>query len=219
MLVPHARVASSYDAGDARRAEALHLHKAAAERPEASRPARSRPSPRISRTCSWFFAAAALRHARLGGTARAFAFSAASLSSSSPSSDDVKYADWTYIYVPYCTGDLHWGNATVTYQGGVTIEHRGAVNADAAASWMQAALPTPDVLLVSGCSAGAYGSLLWGARLARTYVPRGAATAAFGDPGVGVVTDASSADAYPGWNCCCSVTAMCQPRWRAGDER
>lgn len=111
-----------------------------------------------------------------------------------------EYADWTYIYVPYCTGDLHWGNATVTYAGGVTIEHRGAVNADAAASWMQAALPTPDVLLVAGCSAGAYGSLLWGARLARTYVPRGTRLVQFGDSGVGVVSESFVRDAYPGWN-------------------
>ena len=29
---------------------------------------------------------------------------------------------YTHVYVPYCTGDLHWGNATVRYQEGVTIE-------------------------------------------------------------------------------------------------
>ena len=48
---------------------------------------------------------------------------------------------YTHVYVPYCTGDLHWGNATVRYQGGVTIEHRGAVNAQTAVDWLQANLP------------------------------------------------------------------------------
>ena len=50
-----------------------------------------------------------------------------------------EHAD-THVYVPYCTGDLHWGNATVRYQEGVTIEHRGAVNAQAAVDWLQATL-------------------------------------------------------------------------------
>ena len=61
-----------------------------------------------------------------------------------------EYADWTHVYVSYCTGDLHWGNASVSYLGGVTIEHRGAVNARAAVEWMQAALPSPEVVLVTG---------------------------------------------------------------------
>ena len=25
------------------------------------------------------------------------------------------FYDYTHVYVPYCTGDLHWGNSTVEY--------------------------------------------------------------------------------------------------------
>ena len=110
------------------------------------------------------------------------------------------YGDWTHVFVPYCTGDLHWGNATVTYQSGVTIEHRGAVNAHAAVEWMQAALPSPERLLVTGCSAGAYASLLWAARLAPFYAPRGTRIVQFADSHMGIVTREFMEDAYPNWN-------------------
>ena len=109
-----------------------------------------------------------------------------------------EYADWTYIYVPYCTGDLHWGNATVTYAGGVTIEHRGAVNADAAASWMRQSCPHP-TSSGGGCSAGAYGSLLWGARLAgRTC--RAAPASCNSATRASASSPTASSGTYPGWN-------------------
>ena len=102
--------------------------------------------------------------------------------------------------MPYCTGDLHWGNASVEYLPTVTVEHRGAVNARAAVDWMQVQLPSPQVLLVTGCSAGAYASLLWAANLAPLYTQRGTQLVQFGDSGMGIVTDAFVRDAYPNWN-------------------
>lgn len=80
--------------------------------------------------------------------------------------------DWTHVYIPYCTGDLHWGNASVTYMPGVTIHHNGAVNAQAAITWTLSNLPSPTAALVTGCSAGGYGSLFWAAKIAATYVVR-----------------------------------------------
>ncbi len=109
-------------------------------------------------------------------------------------------ADWTHVYVPYCTGDLHWGNSTVTYLPGVTVHHRGAVNAQSAVDWMQANLGSPEVVLVTGCSAGAYGSLLWAARIAPYYLARSTRLVQFGDSGAGIVTPSFLADAYPSWN-------------------
>ena len=32
-------------------------------------------------------------------------------------SADGLFKDWSIVYVPYCTGDVHWGNATVEYTG------------------------------------------------------------------------------------------------------
>ena len=37
---------------------------------------------------------------------------------------------WTHVFVPYCTGDLHVGRATVDY-GGFKVHHQGARNAQA----------------------------------------------------------------------------------------
>jgi len=34
------------------------------------------------------------------------------------------FKTWSRIYIPYCTGDLHWGDADVQY-GDVFIRHRG----------------------------------------------------------------------------------------------
>ena len=107
---------------------------------------------------------------------------------------------YTHVYVPYCTGDLHWGNATVRYQGGVTIEHRGAVNAQTAVDWLQANLPSPERILVTGCSAGSYASVFWAAKIAPFYVPRGTRIVQFGDSGMGIVTRAFLTEAYPRWN-------------------
>ena len=41
--------------------------------------------------------------------------------------------DYTHVYIPYCTGDLHWGNAVANYASvsgkPYVIQHKGAVNA------------------------------------------------------------------------------------------
>lgn len=107
---------------------------------------------------------------------------------------------YTHVYVPYCTGDLHWGNATVAYLEDTVVRHRGAVNAQSAVEWVLANLPSPQVLFVTGCSAGAYGSLLWAARLAPIYRPRGTRVVQFGDSGMGIVTEEFMRDAYSNWN-------------------
>jgi hypothetical protein len=71
---------------------------------------------------------------------------------------DNPFRDWTHVFLPYCTGDLHWGNKTTSYAG-MTIEHRGAVNARAALDWVYANFAAPERVLVTGCSAGGYGSI------------------------------------------------------------
>jgi hypothetical protein len=114
-----------------------------------------------------------------------------------PSAPEYEY---THIYVPYCTGDLHWGNSTITYREGVTIEHRGAVNAQTAVDWLQANLPDAERIFVTGCSAGAYASIFWAAKIAPFYVPRGTRIVQFGDSGMGIVTRDFLTDAYPRWN-------------------
>lgn len=70
---------------------------------------------------------------------------------------------WNLVYVPYCTGDVHTGNAVQTYADAdpanpTVYYHHGFLNAKAVGAWMAANLPRPAQLLVSGSSAGGVGS-------------------------------------------------------------
>lgn len=73
-------------------------------------------------------------------------------------------ADFNVVMIPYCTGDLHIGNVDVEYttEDGetFTLHHRGAVNTQAVLQWVYKNYPDPDQLVITGCSAGAFGSIL-----------------------------------------------------------
>jgi hypothetical protein len=67
------------------------------------------------------------------------------------------FKDFAYVYMPYCTGDLHIGTATKTYEGG-TIHHYGGRNV---AEYLARLVPTfPEIegVVVSGISAGGFGA-------------------------------------------------------------
>jgi hypothetical protein len=99
--------------------------------------------------------------------------------------------DWSFIYIPYCTADVHTGSHTARYTNPdtgepYTIEHRGADNFRAILAWMREHVPQPQRLLVAGSSAGAYGASTHYARIRDAY-PRGRAMM-LGDAGQGVMT-------------------------------
>jgi hypothetical protein len=111
------------------------------------------------------------------------------------------FADWTHVIIPYCTCDIHWGNAVATYgegDGQVTIHHKGAVNTQAVLAWVYANLAKPERIFVTGCSAGAYGSIVWSAFVAQHYP--GVPVAQLGDSGAGIITPSFLADSFPSWN-------------------
>jgi hypothetical protein len=98
--------------------------------------------------------------------------------------------DFTHVYVPYCTGDLHWGSSATVYEGPagpLTIQHAGGRNAAAAVAWSVENVPAPAELVVAGCSAGGYGATLWSAHLARAYPA--ARLAHLSDSAAGVVPE------------------------------
>jgi hypothetical protein len=71
------------------------------------------------------------------------------------------YAAFTLVYVPYCTGDVHAGDAVQDYPGAPSrYHHRGRRNLGHAADFLAARLPAPARLVVSGASAGGFGALL-----------------------------------------------------------
>lgn len=65
-------------------------------------------------------------------------------------------ADWTRVFVPYCTGDAHTGNATASYG----VHHMGRVNAFSAIDWVKEhfASTAAETIFVTGESAGAVAS-------------------------------------------------------------
>lgn len=64
------------------------------------------------------------------------------------------FADHSVVFVPYCTGDVHLGNATTDYAPGLTVRHKGYVNGTAALDHLAAAFPGATEVVVMGESAG-----------------------------------------------------------------
>ena len=73
-------------------------------------------------------------------------------------------SEYSMIYIPSCTGDVHWGDVIRDYPREdaepVTIYHRGFVNGEAALEWLYANVADPETILVTGCSAGSVGSIV-----------------------------------------------------------
>jgi hypothetical protein len=66
------------------------------------------------------------------------------------------FADYSAVYIPYCTGDVHSGNITKDYGNGVVIQHKGFVNASNALDTMMKRFPDTAQLVVAGSSAGSF---------------------------------------------------------------
>lgn len=107
------------------------------------------------------------------------------------------FHDWTIIHIPYCTGDIHWGDAVKEYDEETTINHKGFVNARAAVEWVQDRVTEPGKVMVSGCSAGAYGAIMHSAYIANHY--QASDVAVFADAGGGIITDTFLQDSLPNW--------------------
>lgn len=107
-------------------------------------------------------------------------------------------AGWSMVHVPYCTGDVHWGDATHEYNASLTIQHRGHQNVAAVLDWTYDRYPDPDVVFVTGCSAGAYGAIGYASWVAERW-PH-AEIRVLADSGAGIITDTFFADSFPNWN-------------------
>lgn len=118
------------------------------------------------------------------------------------SRDDNPFKDWHHVYIAYCTGDVHWGNAKQTYMPGgaleSTVEHKGAVNAQAALDWLYSKVPSPDKAFVTGCSAGGYGAAYWTGHVRDHYAS--AKVYHFSDSSAGIITDSFFDQSFPAWN-------------------
>lgn len=86
--------------------------------------------------------------------------------------------DYSVVFVPYCTGDVHLGSRDVTYVDTLptretphiySVRHQGARNVAAAIAWVTAHWPRPAIVFVTGASAGAIPTPLYAMQLARRY--------------------------------------------------
>ena len=111
------------------------------------------------------------------------------------------FKDWYHVFIPYCTGDIHWGNNVVEYGDGddaFTIHHKGSVNSQAVMDWVYENFEKPENIFVTGCSAGAYGSIGWAPYLMEHY--QNSEIVQIGDCGAGVITETFFQDSFPNWN-------------------
>ena len=74
----------------------------------------------------------------------------------------------SYIFVPYCTGDVHAGNAVPTY-GSRQVHHKGAANVEALLPRLTATFPSAGRVYLAGSSAGAFGAQLNYERVATAF--------------------------------------------------
>ncbi|HBZ69666.1 MAG TPA: hypothetical protein DEP35_08035 [Deltaproteobacteria bacterium] len=130
------------------------------------------------------------------------------------SNPESPFRDWNAVFVPYCTGDIHWGDNTVVYTAPnsppVTIQHKGFVNAQVAEKFAREHFVDPDEVFVTGSSAGAYGSLLGSVYFQERVYPS-ARFATLGDAGNGIVTQDFQQNDFPKWG----ITATF-PNWIPG---
>jgi Pectinacetylesterase len=72
------------------------------------------------------------------------------------------FGDYTFVYVPYCTGDVHLGDATTEYSPQLTVQHKGWVNGTAALTYLAEHFADAAQVVVVGESAGAIAAPVYG---------------------------------------------------------
>jgi len=75
---------------------------------------------------------------------------------------DNPFRDYSFIYVPLCTGDAHLGDATRKYSPRLTVEHNGFVNGTAALSHLAENYPDAAQVVVVGKVSGSIAAPVYG---------------------------------------------------------
>jgi hypothetical protein len=99
--------------------------------------------------------------------------------------DDNPFREATWIYVPYCTGDLHAGRtvkAYVAWEPDNRLHHVGDANFQALLRAVQSEIPAPSRAWAIGLSAGGYGVQLQADRIAGAWPEAEVALLADGAP-------------------------------------
>jgi Pectinacetylesterase len=79
---------------------------------------------------------------------------------------DNPFADYTFIYVPLCTGDAYLGDATREYSPDLTVQHKGFVDGTAALRYLAEHYPDAAQVVVVGKTAGSVAAPVYGGLVA-----------------------------------------------------
>jgi hypothetical protein len=75
---------------------------------------------------------------------------------------DNPFRDYSFLYVPPCTGDAHLGDVTREYSPQLTVEHNGFVNGTAALSHLAEQYPDAAQVVVVGKTVGSIAAPVYG---------------------------------------------------------
>jgi hypothetical protein len=75
---------------------------------------------------------------------------------------DNPFRDYSFIYIPACTGDAHLGDVTREYSPDLTVEHKGFVNGTAALSHLAENYPDAAQVVVVGKTVGSIAAPVYG---------------------------------------------------------
>jgi Pectinacetylesterase len=67
---------------------------------------------------------------------------------------DNPFGDYSVVFVPYCTGDVHLGTNAAEYSPELTVQHKGWVNGTAGRDYLAENFPDAAQVVVVGASAG-----------------------------------------------------------------
>jgi glucans biosynthesis protein C len=99
--------------------------------------------------------------------------------------------DYDFLFVAYCSGDLHTGSMTQTFidplGAQLTMDFQGARNTHIVLDWMAENYAEVDELIITGSSAGAIGSIFWASQIIELYPE--ARAVQIGDGYVGVAPE------------------------------
>jgi hypothetical protein len=131
--------------------------------------------------------------------------------------DGNPFADFSVVYVPYCTGDVHIGNTTTEYGPGLTVHHKGYVNGTAALDHLTATFPGATDIVVMGESAGSVPTPLY-AGLASDRLPDARITVLADGSGAAPDSPDVNSRLFDAWNANETVPAWPENAGVAADQ-
>lgn len=111
---------------------------------------------------------------------------------------DNPFKGWHMVYVPYCTADIHWGDAVAEYESG-TVFFKGYVNNIRALNWIYDKFKNLGNVFVTGVSAGGYGCRMYHVHLLEHYKNVSQNIIMVADSAAGVIDQDWYLETFPIW--------------------